>query len=207
MSKQQSTSSAYESVNSYSSRIMVDQPTTFNSPFSGPSRTVRGSVYRLPSQSNAALEFDQIPILDQPESFQNSSETWNSYLPTERTIPSEPEQWTEPASIATTPSEPGSPSSPASAPEIYCDVEGCLAVFSGIYRNGNMARHKRLKHRGPVVYECEDPTCDRVFRRQDARVKHYRRWHPDFASEYHSRPQQRQRYRERSPDILSWRPG
>lgn len=92
---------------------------------------------------------------------------------------------------------------PAGPSRISCNTDGCIAFFSGIYRKGNLARHKRLKHKGPVVYECEDLLCDRVFKRQDARVKHYRRWHPQLANDYHPRYEARRPNRERSPDVLS----
>ncbi|CAN9265984.1 unnamed protein product [Alternaria alternata] len=72
-------------------------------------------------------------------------------------------------------------SSPAGPSEIICDTDGCVAIFSGMYRKDNLARHKRLKHKGPVVYECEDLLCDRVFYSRDVRTKHYRRWHPSLA--------------------------
>ena len=99
-------------------------------------------------------------------------------------------------------------SSPAAAgpSEICCDAEGCVAIFSGMYSKGNLARHKRLKHKGPVVYECEDPSCDRLFQRHDARVKHSRRWHPQLANDYYPRYEARRANRERSSDVLSERP-
>jgi len=98
-------------------------------------------------------------------------------------------------------------SSPAGPSEIFCNADGCVAIFSGMYRKGNLARHKRLKHKGPVVYECEDPSCDRVFQRQDARTKHYRRWHPQLASEYQPRHEARRANRERYSDQLSSKSG
>ncbi|RYN70786.1 hypothetical protein AA0117_g10169 [Alternaria alternata] len=71
-------------------------------------------------------------------------------------------------------------SSPAGFHTLWCP--SCPATFEGLYRKGNLARHRRLKHKGPVVYECEDDHCDRVFHRQDARLKHYRTWHHHLAS-------------------------
>lgn len=60
---------------------------------------------------------------------------------------------------------------------VVCDV--CQKEYSGEYRRGNLSRHKRQKH-GVVeqVYSCEEPDCVKEFRRQDARLKHYRRCHP-----------------------------
>ena len=55
----------------------------------------------------------------------------------------------------------------------------CGIDFSGDYRKGNLARHRRLKHSGEnsMKYLCEDDGCAREFKRQDARLKHYRRHH------------------------------
>jgi hypothetical protein len=33
------------------------------------------------------------------------------------------------------------------------------------------------------VYVCEDDTCAREFQRQDARLKHYRKYHPERAAD------------------------
>ncbi|KAH7095372.1 hypothetical protein FB567DRAFT_27986 [Paraphoma chrysanthemicola] len=83
------------------------------------------------------------------------------------------------------------PSSPAlssrsstSLPEILpCSMEGCQATFHGDYRRGNQLRHIRHKH-GPVErnLQCEAEGCGRLFKRQDSRLKHYRRRHPHLAS-------------------------
>jgi len=72
-------------------------------------------------------------------------------------------------------------SSAATTHELPCKARGCNAIFRGLYARGNLARHKRLYHNGPRVYVCEDEECDRVFRRQDARLKHYRKHHPSLA--------------------------
>ncbi|KAI4641656.1 hypothetical protein J4E93_007754 [Alternaria ventricosa] len=67
---------------------------------------------------------------------------------------------------------------------LYCDRQGCTASFTGTYRKGNLVRHKRQRHDigGVIPYECEDLTCDKVFKRQDARLKHYRKYHPHLAA-------------------------
>lgn len=62
------------------------------------------------------------------------------------------------------------------------NCEHCSQKFSGLYARGNLARHRRLKHKGLVVYECEELHCNRIFLRQDARTKHYRRRHRHLAS-------------------------
>jgi hypothetical protein len=67
--------------------------------------------------------------------------------------------------------------------EVRCDVEGCTAYFRGLYSKGNLARHKRHNHIGPKVYVCADDLCKRVFRRQDARLKHYRKHHSELVSD------------------------
>jgi hypothetical protein len=71
---------------------------------------------------------------------------------------------------------------PSSGTVLRCAAEGCTAIFSGRYCKGNLARHKRLNHSHGRVYMCEDDDCDRVFRRQDARIKHYRKCHPQLTS-------------------------
>ncbi|KAF7677087.1 hypothetical protein GT037_005299 [Alternaria burnsii] len=79
------------------------------------------------------------------------------------------------------------PSSPAAS--TTSDVLGCPdcpAKFSGIYRQGNYGRHKRQKHRGPpVLFSCANSGCDKTFQRADARVKHYRRHHPELLQGCH----------------------
>ncbi|KAJ8110723.1 hypothetical protein OPT61_g6506 [Boeremia exigua] len=57
----------------------------------------------------------------------------------------------------------------------------CDAVFQGNYRKGNLARHCRLTHKGKKEYLCQSPDCHQAFRRSDARLKHYRKHHPDLA--------------------------
>jgi hypothetical protein len=65
---------------------------------------------------------------------------------------------------------------------LECTVEGCPAIFNGEYRKGNLARHIRFKHvGGSKTYSCEGG-CAKIFRRQDARLTHYRREHPHLAT-------------------------
>jgi hypothetical protein len=62
--------------------------------------------------------------------------------------------------------------------------EHCNQPYTGEYRRGNLARHKRQKHGlAEQVYLCEEPGCEKDFKRQDARLKHYRRCHPHRAPE------------------------
>jgi hypothetical protein len=75
---------------------------------------------------------------------------------------------------------------PSSAPEVLCcHVIGCEVEFHGKYRKGNLNRHLRLYHQatGVRIYHCADPFCPKEFRRQDARLKHYRRRHPHLGVE------------------------
>ncbi|KAH7095734.1 hypothetical protein FB567DRAFT_37372 [Paraphoma chrysanthemicola] len=59
----------------------------------------------------------------------------------------------------------------------------CSKIFAGDYRRGNLLRHMRLKHSGLArEYHCEAEGCERVFRRHDARLKHYRNKHPNLYS-------------------------
>jgi hypothetical protein len=65
---------------------------------------------------------------------------------------------------------------------LLCFKEGCAANFSGKYRRGNRQRHMRLKHGVEVrTYRCGAASCGRIFKRQDARLKHSRKQHPGFA--------------------------
>ena len=72
---------------------------------------------------------------------------------------------------------------PTYAPEIlYCEIQDCTQSFTGTYRRGNLGRHRRLVHGTGKAYMCEDKTCAKEFRRQDARLKHYRKYHPELAA-------------------------
>jgi hypothetical protein len=64
---------------------------------------------------------------------------------------------------------------------IRCDE--CNQEFHGTYRRGNMNRHRRQKHQTQSSYPCADPNCPRVFGRQDARLKHQRRHHPELGNQ------------------------
>lgn len=79
-------------------------------------------------------------------------------------------------------SEASSTSGPLSD-TILC--EQCPSIFRGNYRNGNKARHMRLKHtsKSPAVYACDHCPIRKAFNRKDARLKHYRKYHPDLGLE------------------------
>lgn len=67
---------------------------------------------------------------------------------------------------------------------ISCGAYGCTSSFRGEYRKGNFERHRRMKHRSnESIYACASPSCKTVFRRKDARLKHYRKHHSDLASD------------------------
>jgi hypothetical protein len=71
-------------------------------------------------------------------------------------------------------------SMPAKSFSVSCEV--CGLVFTGEYNRGSLARHRRQKHgEQEQAYSCADEECERVFKRQDARLKHYRRKHPHLA--------------------------
>ncbi|KAF2032070.1 hypothetical protein EK21DRAFT_87451 [Setomelanomma holmii] len=72
-----------------------------------------------------------------------------------------------------------STTSSASADVLSCHT--CGARFTGRYRRGNRARHERLNHGSNKTYHCEAAGCEKTFLRQDARLKHYRKRHPDLA--------------------------
>jgi hypothetical protein len=103
-------------------------------------------------------------------------------------------------SYSTDGSSPGPP--PADDPVVlYCNKAGCSSFFTGIHRRGNLGRHRRQQHKSGKAYVCEDDACAREFKRSDARVKHYRKYHPGFASKYVPRPQTR-RLRGDQDDVL-----
>jgi hypothetical protein len=73
----------------------------------------------------------------------------------------------------------------AAVPDVLvCNYAGCKVTFTGAYRKGNQARHIKLKHHpaNDSFYPCEVETCHHAFRRQDARLKHYRSHHQHLAS-------------------------
>jgi hypothetical protein len=117
------------------------------------------------------------------------------YVPSSRDEEARSEQGSyQPMSVssASTSSELSVASSSVPA-ALYCSEEGCDAVFSGAYRRGNLARHKRSIHRGlPGTYLCEVLGCHRSFNRSDARLKHYRKHHPELSPRpIELRPQRR----------------
>lgn len=63
---------------------------------------------------------------------------------------------------------------------VQCSV--CSTEYRGKYRTGNLARHKRHKHKGEVLLVCLDQDCNKVFKRQDARLKHIRKHHTELAA-------------------------
>jgi uncharacterized C2H2 Zn-finger protein len=57
----------------------------------------------------------------------------------------------------------------------------CGRKFSGLYRSGNLNRHRKHKHLGTTgTYNCTVPGCTAVFQRSDARLKHVRIKHPQL---------------------------
>lgn len=66
---------------------------------------------------------------------------------------------------------------------VYCEM--CNVPFQGNYRKGSYARHMRLKHHNnaPTAYICNHCSPPKTFKRQDARLKHYRKHHPDLGVE------------------------
>ena len=99
-------------------------------------------------------------------------------------------------------SETSTTSSSTASSEIYCDIDDCCTAFSGVHRRGNLARHQRLKH-SSRVYVCENASCGRVFNRQDARLKHYRKYHQELARPYIARHQTRHANKEQYSDFMS----
>jgi hypothetical protein len=82
---------------------------------------------------------------------------------------------------------------------LVCHI--CGVEFTGRFRVGNLARHKRSLHNGPLVFPCLDAGCHNVFKRQDARLKHLRKYHPNLVPEPVLRPARKQtRPREHDSD-------
>lgn len=61
---------------------------------------------------------------------------------------------------------------------LYCSC--CDRTYTGKYRRGNLSRHMRWQHGTNGTHEYPCGACDRVFQRQDARLKHQRKRHPEF---------------------------
>jgi serine/threonine protein kinase len=73
-----------------------------------------------------------------------------------------------------------SPSIGGDSDSLQC--EQCGRVFTGRYQNGNLARHRRLEHKGSTpLYACQDPNCNKGFNRNDSLLKHYRKKHEHHA--------------------------
>jgi hypothetical protein len=60
----------------------------------------------------------------------------------------------------------------------------CGTAFTGSYRRGNLGRHVRQKHghASGRLYTCRAADCLHGFQRQDARLKHERKLHPELAN-------------------------
>lgn len=73
----------------------------------------------------------------------------------------------------------------AGLPPLQCEYEGCFQTFTGTHRRGTLHRHMRLKHSAhdfspEKSFPCEASGCRKVFKRQDARLKHHRKKHPEL---------------------------
>jgi hypothetical protein len=64
----------------------------------------------------------------------------------------------------------------------------CNTIFRGKYRKGNLARHENIKHHSAnsAMYFCKENSCRKGFKRPDARLKHYRRHHPELTGRWSS---------------------
>ncbi|KAF5854162.1 hypothetical protein GGP41_006960 [Bipolaris sorokiniana] len=94
-----------------------------------------------------------------------------------------------PVNSSSSPPPPPPPSSVAPIISISTVIDGntlgcsqCGVEFTGRYRRGNLARHARHKHSkaAKVPLTCSAHGCSRTFARQDARVKHERKHHPEL---------------------------
>jgi hypothetical protein len=90
---------------------------------------------------------------------------------------------------------------------LCCSEPDCHATFHGNHRKGSFNRHRRLYHQpeGVKLYPCVHPSCERVFKRQDARLKHHRRRHPELGEdEPVLRPRQHETQDQVLRDISGW---
>ncbi|KAH6615298.1 hypothetical protein C7974DRAFT_62605 [Boeremia exigua] len=80
-----------------------------------------------------------------------------------------------------------SSTSVASNDVLYCS--DCPRQFTGKWKKTNLARHDRSKHQnGGRTYPCKAAGCISVFKRSDARLKHYRKRHSSLAQDPVLRP-------------------
>jgi hypothetical protein len=168
-------SHSWHSWNSVDTEEMSRQmeATSSDSPF--------GSYYVVPQNPlfHISLESSDTTQYGDPTSTScpYSDMPWSSISGRSRHASMTPPPTSEPSSA---PSSVPSSASSNLPDELYCDELRCTATFSGTYRKGNLARHKRTSHNDPKRYICEDDTCARQFKRQDARLKHYRKRHPNI---------------------------
>lgn len=68
---------------------------------------------------------------------------------------------------------------------LLCQHPGCRSTFKGKYQRGTLQRHVRMKHgkhgEEGMLYPCEIDRCKNTFCRQDSRLKHYRKHHPELS--------------------------
>jgi hypothetical protein len=67
---------------------------------------------------------------------------------------------------------------------VMCDESDCQAKFTGHHKEANILRHKRLKHgnvNSDSKYPCPVAHCGKAYARQDARLKHLRTAHAQYA--------------------------
>jgi hypothetical protein len=84
---------------------------------------------------------------------------------------------------------------------LCCSEPTCDVTFRGHHRRGSFNRHRRLYHQpdGSKTYPCELPSCGRIFKRQDARLKHHRQHHPELGER---EPVPRSRHCETRDELL-----
>jgi hypothetical protein len=59
--------------------------------------------------------------------------------------------------------------------------EFCGIEFTGRHKIGNLRRHSRLGHGVASKYPCGVDQCGKTYQRKDARLKHQRNQHPEYA--------------------------
>jgi hypothetical protein len=117
---------------------------------------------------------DKTKILHLPTSSESDKGTSRYGLPT----PVNPSACGKSSSTSST----GSSSVPDA---LVCHVCEDDMQYAGKYRIGNLHRHMRLKHGidgKEREYPCKAHDCPKTYRRQDARLKHYRKMHPELCS-------------------------
>ena len=93
--------------------------------------------------------------------------------------PSVPEQCITKTPISPSQNSKNGVEGPAAITSERCPYPDCGRTFVGLSRKGNMLRHIRTRHGAPK-YLCSSVGCGKMFRRNDAKLNHERKKHPEL---------------------------